>query len=73
MNHYLDSFEAYSYRNDARADKRQCKKCCDAKGKEAIKQVDDDIRPWLRAFVASVGQEKAKKLLAGAGSFVHLS
>ena len=30
VNHYLDSFEAYSYRNDARADKRQCKEVRDS-------------------------------------------
>ena len=34
--------------------------------------MDDDIRPWLKSFVESVGQEKAKALLAGAGNFVHL-
>jgi len=73
VNHYLGSFEAYSYRNDARADKRHCKKCYDEKGTEAIKKMDDDIRPWLKAFVNSVGEEKARALLAGAGDFVHLS
>lgn len=73
VNHYLDSFEAYSYRNDARAGKRQCKSCYDEKGREAAKQMDDDIRPWLKGFVDSVGHEKAKLLLAGAGNFVHLS
>ena len=35
--------------------------------------MDDDIRPWLKGFVDSVGHEKAKLLLAGAGNFVHLS
>ena len=30
VNHYLDSFEAHSYRNDARADKRQCKEVRDS-------------------------------------------
>jgi len=73
LNHYLDSFEAYSYRNDARADKRRCKKCYDDKGKEASKQFDDDIRPWLKRFVENVGVAKAKVLLAGAGNFVDLS
>ena len=73
VNHYLDSFEAYLYRNDSRAGKRQCKSCYDEKGREAAKQMDDDIRPWLKGFVDSVGHEKAKLLLAGAGNFVHLS
>jgi len=73
VNHYLDSFEAYSYRNDARSNKRQCRECYDQKGREATTSMDDDIRPWLKSFVESVGHEKAKKLLAGAGKFVRLS
>ncbi|KAL9186857.1 hypothetical protein ACHAXT_010577 [Thalassiosira profunda] len=71
VNHYLDSFEAYSYRNDARA-QRQCKECYEKKGSGAAVACDDDIRPWLKQFVANVGYEKAKKLLAGAGDFVTL-
>jgi len=35
--------------------------------------MDDDIRPWLRSFVDSVGREKAEVLLAGAGNFLSLS
>lgn len=73
VNHYLDSFEAYSYRNDARADKRGCRSCYDKKGSEATKRTDDDIRSWLRSFVDSVGQERAKAVLAGAGNFLRLS
>ncbi|KAL9179090.1 hypothetical protein ACHAXT_000132 [Thalassiosira profunda] len=72
VNHYLDSFEAYSYRNDARADKRQCKECYDEKGKDAAAAMDEDIAPWLKSFVGSVGREKAKQLLAGAGEFAPL-
>mmetsp|Transcript_758 Transcript_758/g.1771 ORF Transcript_758/g.1771 Transcript_758/m.1771 type:complete len:290 (+) Transcript_758:1499-2368(+) len=73
VNHYLDSFEAYSYRNDARSEKRQCRECYDEKGREAANAMDDDIRPWLRSFVDSVGREKAEVLLAGAGNFLSLS
>lgn len=29
----------------------------------------DDIRPWLKSFVDSVGKEKTKVLLAGGGDF----
>lgn len=73
VNHYLDSFEAYSYRNDARADTRNCRRCYDDKGKVAGKQKDEDMQPWLNAFVSNVGYEKAKALLAGAGNFVQLT
>lgn len=47
--------------------------CYDEKGREAADGMDDDIRPWLKSFVESVGPEKAKKLLAGAGHFVRLA
>ncbi|KAL7525338.1 hypothetical protein ACHAXR_002224, partial [Thalassiosira sp. AJA248-18] len=73
VNHYLDSFEAYSYRNDARSSKRQCKECYEEKGKEAATSMDDDIRPWLKSFVERIGPQKAKQLLAGAGNFVQLT
>ena len=72
VNHYLDSFESYSYRNDARSDKRNCRSCYNEKGNEAMEQFNEDIRPWLKGFVASVGIGKAKKLLQGAGNFVNL-
>lgn len=73
VNHYLDSFEAYSYRNDARASKRQCRECYDEKGKGAAVSMDNDLGPWLTRFVKTVGSEKAKKLLDGVGNFVKLS
>ena len=50
-----------------------CEQCYEEKDKGAATAADDDIRPWLRAFVESVGHEKAKVLLADAGSFVKLS
>ena len=48
-------------------------KCYDEKGVEAANGMDNDMRPWLKSFVESVGPEKAKHLLAGAGNFVSLS
>lgn len=72
VNHYLDSFEAYSYRNDARSTQRHCKECYEKKGERAAVAVDDDIQPWLRRFVELVGHEKAQKLLSKAGEFAKL-
>ena len=60
VNHYLDSFEAYSYRNDARPEKK-CRKCYNDKAREASVQPDDDIRPWLKGFVDRVGRKKRQK------------
>ena len=47
--------------------------CYAEKGKEAADEMDDDIRPWLKSFVGSVGLENAKILLEGAGNFAKLS
>ena len=43
--------------------------CYNEKGREAAYAMDDDIRPWLKSFVDSVGYETAKHLLTGAGDF----
>ena len=48
-------------------------KCYDEKGVEAANGMNNDMRPWLKSFVESVGSERAKQLLAGAGNFVSLS
>lgn len=70
QNHYLDSYEAYTYRNDARGKNHKgCKECYLEKGKGSDFASDDDIRPWLKGFVAEVGIEKARDLLAHAGDF----
>jgi hypothetical protein len=74
QNHYLDSYEAYTYRNDARGKKcKGCKKCYLEKGRGSDDASDDNIRPWLKGFVAEVGEEKAWILLAHAGDFPRLS
>lgn len=67
VNHYLDSWEAYTYRNDARA-KRNYKR----KGEYAAFSMDADVRPWLKQFVRSIGENKAKMLLKNAGEFPAL-
>jgi hypothetical protein len=74
QNHYLDSYEAYTYRNDARGKHRKgCKECYLEKGKGSNVAIDDDIRPWLKGFVAEVGKENARILLARAGDFQRIS
>jgi len=69
VNHYLDSWKAYTYRNDARSSQRQCKECYEEKSSGANAGFDDDIRPWLKEFVQSVGRKKATMLLEGTGKF----
>jgi hypothetical protein len=67
INHYLGSWEEYSYRQDRRkgGDKNRAKW-----EEEAVVQdggASDEIRPWIGAFVRHFGEEKAAYLLEGAG------
>lgn len=50
---------------------RRYPQCYDKRGREAAYAMDDDIRPWLKSFVESVGYETAKHLLTGAGDFTY--
>ena len=69
VNHYLDSFEAYTYRNDIRVELRQSNDRYNTLAKEGNHSCDTDVSPWLQEFVQEIGNEDAKMLLAGAGSF----
>ena len=72
VNHYLDSFEAYTYRNDIRVELRQSNDRYNTLAKEGNHSCDTDVSPWLQEFVQEIGNEDAKMLLAGAGSFPKL-
>uniref|UniRef100_A0A7S1C0X7 Uncharacterized protein n=1 Tax=Corethron hystrix TaxID=216773 RepID=A0A7S1C0X7_9STRA len=69
VNHYLDSWEAHSYRQDVRASRR-CRECYDVLTKDADVGKDNDIQGWLQYFVEHHGALKASELLNGAGDFV---
>ena len=71
VNHYLDSFEAYSYRNDVRVETRN-KETYNALASRANYSMDTESSRWLQEFVQDVGNENAKNLLADAGSFPRL-
>jgi len=72
VNHYVDSFEAYSYRNDVRVDLRQSADKYDTLARNANYSIDTEASRWLQEFVQDVGNENTKLLLAGAGSFPRL-
>lgn len=72
VNHYLDSFEAYSYRNDVRVDLRRSVDQYNTLARGANYSMDTEGSPWLQEFFQHVGSENAKKLLVGAGSFHRL-
>ena len=70
-NHYMGTWEQYTRQGDSReADNPRFQRTFDRlqdqnrRGKGAVQ---DHIRPWLKGFVASVGEEDAKRLLEGAG------
>jgi hypothetical protein len=67
MNHYVGSWEAYSYRDDVR--KGGIRTHADWKKKAAGTDggINDYARPWINGFVSMVGVEAAKALLRDAG------
>ena len=66
VHHYLGSRELHLSRVDN--DARQYKKGEHYETRAVVSDVTTDhVRPWLAAFVANVGAERADKLLAGVG------
>jgi hypothetical protein len=68
INHYLGSWEQFSYRDDVR--KGTAEKSIDKWRERAAMQqggLNDDARPWIAGFVKLVGDEAAKELLRDAG------
>lgn len=66
INHYLGSWEAYSYRDDSRRGGERSYEGWAFKAREG-EETDDNIQPWVGGFVESHGPEKATELLEGAG------
>jgi hypothetical protein len=67
IHHYLGSWEAFSYRDDARKGGLRSREKWEARSvlKEGGKS--DDAVSWLSGFVAWLGPDQARSLLAGAG------
>jgi len=65
INHYLGSWEAYSFRDDSRRGGERSWEGWAFKAQDA-EETDDNIRPWISGFVEKHGP-KAKELLQGAG------
>ena len=66
INHYLGSWEAYSFRDDSRRGGERSFEGWAFKAQDAD-ETDDNIRPWIGGFVKAHGLEEAKELLKGAG------
>lgn len=67
LNHYLGSWETYSFRDDSRRGGERSREQWEYKATLNQEQTDDVIRPWLGGFVATHGTDKAQELLRNAG------
>jgi hypothetical protein len=67
INHYLGSWESYSFRDDSRRGGERSREQWEYKATTNEEETDDNIRPWLDGFVQEHGPDKAKELLDGAG------
>ena len=66
INHYLGTWEQYSYRQDSRTGKERSREMF-AQAQKLDEGCDDEVRPWLQGFVQEVGINEAKRLLEGVG------
>lgn len=66
INHYLGSWERFSFRDDARDGKRRHKGLYDEQANVSA-VTTDNARPWLAAFVNDLGDEMAQHLLKDVG------
>lgn len=67
INHYLGSWESYSFRDDARRGGERSREQWEYKATTNSEGTDDIIRPWVSGFVETHGLAKAQQLLHGAG------
>ena len=67
INHYLGSWESYSFRDDARRGFERSREQWEYKSSSNADMTDDNIRPWLTGLVETHGVETAQEWLQGAG------
>jgi hypothetical protein len=67
INHYLGSWESYSFRNDARRGGERSQEQWEYKATTVGDLTDDNIRPWLDGFVKTHGTEEAQEWLEHVG------
>jgi hypothetical protein len=68
INHYLGSWEAFSFRDDPRKGaKRTSRDGWEFLSQSATKGPSDWLRPWLQGFVDVVGTRRAVELLKDSG------
>ena len=67
INHYLGSWESYSFRDDSRRGFERSLEQWEYKASTNGALTDDNIRPWLQGLVESEGATNAAHMLEGAG------
>jgi hypothetical protein len=67
IHHYLGSWEAFSFRDDARKGTLRTREKWEARSGLRDGGRNDDAAAWLSEFAAWVGPDQAKRLLQGAG------
>ena len=66
VNHYLGSWEQYSFRDDSRKGADRSREAWEFRAHKAAER-DHVTHTWLEGFVQSVGPEKATRVLQGTG------
>jgi len=66
VNHYMGSWEAYSYRNDARKGLHRSREGWEFRSRVSD-AMDNVTHRWLRGFIEDVGLDKAIRLLNSTG------
>jgi len=67
INHYLGSWEAYSYREDSRKGAERSREAWELQSNTSNTKRADDASTWLKGFYKEVGVKKANTVLEGAG------
>jgi len=67
INHYLGSWEAYSYREDSRKGAERSRETWELQSNTSNTKRSDDASTWLKGFYKEVGVKKANTVLEGAG------
>ena len=67
LNHYLGSWEQYSFRDDARRGLDRRREAWEFRASVAAGGRDDMTSTWLRGFVESVGPARATRVLQESG------
>jgi hypothetical protein len=67
INHYLGSWESYSFRDDSRRGGERSREAWEYKATTLGDQTDDNIRPWVSGFVQAHGRDDAVAVLRDTG------